>query len=531
MMLRVPVSVVCHLMFILPVVFCDETGRHSSSDTNNLDIFYDPAAKAPLGSHREPSDFLEELSEVPGPVEFNQRYVSQYRPVVFRGAGQQSKAYHLWTEEYLTEKYGNLTVRLEARHESNSRIPAGVGGLGRDTIAHFLEHYQTSDGYIISQIPSPMEPDIAFPPCLTCGSFSRSIQEVHVFLSAKGGKTVLHRDPYSSVHCVFNGTKQWIVIDPKQKASLYISEESTYEFGGYSTIDVDNVDLDEFPKLRDVEYARVILNKGDCIYMPSGYMHQVRSNGYMNAAVSIWFSHYYEFDAEGCHDDHGPADFRPMNEVDVLWRYNGTGNLSQGMMDIHMLRTVMLTVADKEGKLWIEDFVTNFIHGETNEPEYYKTLQDSFRSALDPTNRGYITVEELNNFSISQLKDLVWSFQLLDPSDTDLFEYSHIQAYDVKMLYEDLLHQSQDGSFSRSEFIEAYVEDLGGTSVVANEILDQFGSGLDTITAEMVDRMADASLSKFQKVPEFDPFLEHLWYKHLVKEGIIQKFKVVHDEL
>ncbi|XP_022079251.1 uncharacterized protein LOC110973080 isoform X2 [Acanthaster planci] len=520
-----------HVLLITLAVLCERTGQHSSLDASNLDIFYDPAAKAPLGSHREPTDFLDELYEVPGPEEFNRRYVSQYRPVVFRQAARQSKAYHLWTEEYLTQKYGNLTVRLEARHEENSRIPAGVGGLGRDTIAHFLQHYQSLDGYIISTVPSPMEPDIAIPPCLTCGSFSRSIQEVHLFLSSKGGKTLLHRDPYSSVHCVFNGTKQWLVIDPKQKASLYISEESTYEFGGYSTIDVDNADLTRYPKLRNVEYARVILNKGDCIYMPSGYMHQVRSNGYLNAAVSIWFSHYYEFDNKGCLDNHGPADFRPMNEVDVLWRYSGHGNLSQGMMDIHVLRTVLQTVADKDGKIWIDSFVTNFIYGEKNDPGYYKMRQDSFRSAIDPSNRGYITVEELNSFSISQLKDLVLSLKVLDPSDTDRFEYAHIQAYDVRILYEDLLSESPDETFKRSEFVEAYVEDLGGTSVVANEILDHFGKDADTITAEMVDKMADASLSQFQEVPEFDPFLEHLWYKHLVKEGIIQKFKVVHDEL
>ena len=43
-----------------------------------------------------------------------------------------------------------------------------------------------------------------------------------------------------------------------------------YEFGGYSDIEVDNVDLKKYPKMRNVEYARVILDKGDCIYMPSG---------------------------------------------------------------------------------------------------------------------------------------------------------------------------------------------------------------------------------------------------------------------
>ncbi len=75
-----------------------------------------------------------------------------------------------------------------------------------------------------------------------------------------------------------SGTKQWIVIDPKQKASLYISEDSMYEFGGYSDIDVDDVDLKKYPQMRNVEYARVILDKGDCIYMPSGMSTPDRGN-------------------------------------------------------------------------------------------------------------------------------------------------------------------------------------------------------------------------------------------------------------
>ena len=39
---------------------------------------------------------------------------------------------------------------------------------------------------------------------------------------------------------------------------------------------------------------------------------------------------------------------------------------------------------------------------------------------------------ELNNLSIPQLKDLVVSLKVQDPSDTDVFEYSHIQAHEIK---------------------------------------------------------------------------------------------------
>lgn len=81
---------------------------------------------------------------------------------------------------------------------------------------------------------------------------------------------MIHRDPYSTIHCVFNGTKDWLVIDRDQTDLIYMSDDSRYELGGYSIVDVDSVDLLEFPKIRDVRYSKVTMNKGDCIFMPGG---------------------------------------------------------------------------------------------------------------------------------------------------------------------------------------------------------------------------------------------------------------------
>lgn len=103
-----------------------------------------------------------------------------------------------------------------------------------------------------------------------CGSISEAIQEVHLFLSARGGKTKLHQDPFSNIHCIFNGTKDWLLVHPDQTDLVYMSDDSKYEWGGYSEIDIDSVDLDEFPKIKDVHYSKVRMNKGDCIFMPGG---------------------------------------------------------------------------------------------------------------------------------------------------------------------------------------------------------------------------------------------------------------------
>lgn len=66
----------------------------------------------------------------------------------------------------MVRKFGNLTVKVEARSENNDRIPVGEIGLGKDTIKNFLKNYQTKDSYVISQIPQQLEVDIELPACL-----------------------------------------------------------------------------------------------------------------------------------------------------------------------------------------------------------------------------------------------------------------------------------------------------------------------------------------------------------------------------
>jgi hypothetical protein len=66
----------------------------------------------------------------------------------------------------MMRKFGDLTVKMEARSENSDRIPVGEIGLGKDTIKNFLKNYQAMDSYVISQIPQQMEVDIELPACL-----------------------------------------------------------------------------------------------------------------------------------------------------------------------------------------------------------------------------------------------------------------------------------------------------------------------------------------------------------------------------
>ncbi|EDO48553.1 predicted protein [Nematostella vectensis] len=499
-------EVYCVIWCVVRMVVSTDTSSHL---TGHMGKF---------GTQRPPELDTPELYDVPHPREFWEEYVKPRRPVLFRGAAKHSRAFHHWTEDYLASEYGDLVVRLEGRHEDGQRLPAGGEGiLGRDTMGHFIRNYQTMDAYVISQIPQPMEKDVSFPPCLRCGSFLDSVQEVHLFMSAGGGKTMIHRDPYSTIHCVFNGTKDWWLLGQNQTHLVYESEESSKELGGFSIVDVNAVDLEKFPSISDVKYSRITMNKGDCIFVPGGIWHHVRSNGYMNTAVSIWFSRLYEFSDMGC--DKADIKFTPMDKVPVLWRFSGHGVIPHGHMDLHFIRKLFLTSADSEGKIILHPFVEHFFSttAKTKKDILDKDLKERGRKLmqyLDPDNKGYILKEEIEAFSIEKMKEVLLFFDPIDVSNMEDFEYSHINAEDIMYSLEMCLHS--DGHFDETTFINNYTEELGGTVGKAREIISNINPGnVSSLSREELGKRAPVALHKYLKSLKHDPSFEHKMLDHL----------------
>ena len=174
-----------------------------------------------LGKHRESEGHVDVIdsSELPSPQKFWDHYASIRKPVVFRGAAKHFPAFQLWTDEYLTENYGNLEVKLEAKREKEE-VPVGARGLGRDTIRSFLETYQKKDTYTVSQLPDPLSREVKVLPFLMCGTFSERILEANLWLSSGGTRSMLHKDADNAFNCLLNGTKDWILIHPDNEENV-----------------------------------------------------------------------------------------------------------------------------------------------------------------------------------------------------------------------------------------------------------------------------------------------------------------------
>ena len=106
-----------------------------------------------------------------------------------------------------------IQVRLEGKREkSSARVPVGDKYVGRSTIRHFIDHYHTTNRYMVSELPTAMYPEFFVPPCLSCGLLHDRLVEIDIWMSGGDSHSVLHKDAYNAINCLLNGTKYWKLI-------------------------------------------------------------------------------------------------------------------------------------------------------------------------------------------------------------------------------------------------------------------------------------------------------------------------------
>ncbi|KAK7011953.1 lysine-specific demethylase 8 [Biomphalaria glabrata] len=198
-----------------------------------------------------------------------------------------------WTDDYLRKKYPNEPVKVEtSKKEDRSKPPTWL------TINQFLSYYTSEELYLVHSLDGKMSDMVLVPQNLHCGGFQKMIQQAVLWLGSGEIQSVLHYDELDNMLCMLEGQKHVILIDKAHKAD--VEAEGFVEAGGYSLVDVDNIDRKKFPKLYNIEWYEVLLNQGDCLFIPRGWYHRMKSSGHRHMAINIWFAHLHWFDSDNC---------------------------------------------------------------------------------------------------------------------------------------------------------------------------------------------------------------------------------------
>jgi hypothetical protein len=138
----------------------------------------------------------------------------------------------------------------------------------------------------------------------------------------------------------------------------------------FSRVDQEKVDLVKYPKIKQVRYRKAVMEAGDCMFLPSFYVHQVRTYG-SSIAMSILVHKLEVFDKQTCSSKSKPPPTRgqplTLKDFDPRWTFPGYTEDEPGRGKVHLgyspwkqLRERLRLLADRpehlNGKVRRRDF-------------------------------------------------------------------------------------------------------------------------------------------------------------------------------
>ncbi|RDD46653.1 Lysine-specific demethylase 8 [Trichoplax sp. H2] len=317
------------------------------------------------------------------PVDFWEYHVKHKLPLVYRNAINRSPAIKLWDDEYLLKNYGNLDVLVEKKVENRSYSPR------RMVLKAFLNQYKKEDIYVVTVLPDAMRPEVQIVPSVLCGTFKTYLQETNLWIGSGGTSSIIHFDADHNIHCMVHGRK------------------SPGSGSGYSKINVNKVDMNLYPLLKRVPWTYATLRAGDCIYIPGGYIHQVKSYK-RSISVTTLFSPTKTFNSSGC--ENLTLKYTPMSEAPIHWTYKeGDHTIDLGYRNLVIVRKDILKlfglVAKGKAKITKEMFM-KYGARELCE-DWQRPPLEVFEKYFDPDGNGYFTQEDIEQLPIASLKEIV----------------------------------------------------------------------------------------------------------------------------
>ena len=157
-------SLLCSVVALLVGSFC----THAIGTTERLDQEVQVSPLGAVAGDRTPLPdpehsklgswgvigSIDDVDHMPTAREFWEEYVVKWQPLIVRGAGATMPATELWNLEYLSNKFGNLTVRVEAARENRANPGNIKGGMSLSEL--MAKGARGEDVYAISNVAHPM---------------------------------------------------------------------------------------------------------------------------------------------------------------------------------------------------------------------------------------------------------------------------------------------------------------------------------------------------------------------------------------
>lgn len=237
-----------------------------------------------------------------GVADFVSEYLEQNRPIIITGVMSAWPALGAWNPTYFAKEFGTEPVQIYGDLFKLTAI---------DSLSNYFDKYFGRDIDAIDKRTSSTVPYVRwychlssdervpwadevfsrlakdwarpsfFPPnslllpiCAPADRIDPSrdwFPAKGLFISARGGRTRLHADPWCSdaILCQIYGRKDFVMYHPSQSPHLV---------SGSRTVDVEAPNLQDFPSFPRAEATmRDTLEPGECLLVPAGWYHHFNS--------------------------------------------------------------------------------------------------------------------------------------------------------------------------------------------------------------------------------------------------------------
>ena len=218
------------------------------------------------------------------PVELGRSYTDE-------GWGQSIVTFKDFMDRHLLHN----TIAIESGSDKDTDTGAETGYLAQHDL--------------FAQIPSLRNdisiPDLCYtdpPPSVKGTPLDKSSSEnkkldgplLNAWFGPKGTISPLHTDPYHNILCQVVGQKYIRLYSPLESQKLYPKgmEDGNVDMSNTSEVEVEgdaNILKESYPLFRDAAYVETVLSEGECLYIPVGWWHYVRSLS-TSFSVSFWWN-------------------------------------------------------------------------------------------------------------------------------------------------------------------------------------------------------------------------------------------------
>ncbi|XP_032098895.1 bifunctional peptidase and arginyl-hydroxylase JMJD5 [Sapajus apella] len=222
---------------------------------------------------------------------FREQFLVPERPVILRGVADHWPCMKKWSLEYIQEIAGHRTVPVEV----GSRYTDEEWSQTLMTVNEFISKYIVNEprdvGYLaqhqlFDQIPE-LKQDINIPDYCSLGSGEEEEITINAWFGPQGTVSPLHQDPQHNFLVQVMGRKYIRLYSPQESEALY--PHDTHLLHNTSQVDVENPDLEKFPKFAKAPFVSCILSPGEVLFIPVKHWHYVRALD-LSFSVSFWWS-------------------------------------------------------------------------------------------------------------------------------------------------------------------------------------------------------------------------------------------------